>query len=322
MLQSSSSESGQLDTMIAYCRGKLAKALALFTPHSDDDLPIALSVMSGRHAGCITQIEATQFSIGGDLEHDILLTDPDIAGPTVMITARQTLLGRVLTVTSERDDIRLNNIALDDGVGYEKLPCNLSIGSVRVAIEADQSVATAASLRHEVMLIAALVLMGIFAATIPSWSPAARDTVLQTANAQVASEPEMPADESLFQMLAEKIAVADLADYVAAQPGPDNTVTLSGAVPEGLMTQWRGLLSELDGTSYASRLLVTVKQTAELGNLPAISIVQLSGDPMLVLSSGQSLRLGDEIVDEWTIDAITASGVTLSRAGEAVEVTY
>lgn len=322
MAAAASGELGQLDTIIAYCRRKLAKALAFATPQSDDNLPVILRVSNGRHAGCVTQIEEPRFSIGDDLDHDIMLTDSDISGPPILIIARHTCLGRVLTVNSRRDDVRLNKSRLVDGLGYERLPCILSIGSVQIGIEADKSVVKAAKPQHELMMILSLIAVGIFAWTVPSWLPVPHNTVLQTAATNVASESEIPMDAPLSQILEDRIASTNLSDYVSVQLGPDNTVTLSGSVPTGLMTPWRSLLSELDTTTYANRLLVKVKQASELGSLPAISIVQLSGDPMLVLSSGKLLGLGDEIVDEWTIDAITSSGLTLSRAGEAIEVTY
>ena len=65
-----------------------------------------------------------------------------------------------------------------------------------------------------------------------------------------------------------------------------------------------------------------VTQASDLADVPAIRLVRLGAEPQLLLADRRTVSVGDELVDGWRVAEIAADGLTVSRDGETVRMTY
>lgn len=314
----------QLDDTYALVRSRVNRTAYRLTRESGPPPPLEVEILSGVHARCTTELTLPDFTIGGGEDHDLMLIDDCIAGEPVRVAARRTLLGPVLIVSTARTDVAVDGQSLAGSDGIERLPCRLTVGEVTMVIrERPAATGGVRSGRAEWLVAAALAVAGLAALAAP-WAlqgGGASGQVLTLA--ETAASP-LPANgaPAVLAGIEGRISASGLADHLTTAERPDGTLVVSGRLPPSKMALWRELQRELDGQVEPGRLLMQVSQASDLADVPAIRLVRLGAEPQLLLADRRTVSVGDELVDGWRVAEIAADGLTVSRGGETVRMTY
>jgi hypothetical protein len=315
----------KLDDTYALVRSRVTRTAYRLTRGSGPPPSIEVEILSGVHANCRTEIALAEFTIGGDDAHDLMLIDDCLAGEPINVTTRRTLLGPVLIVNTARTDVEFAGQGLSKADVVERLPCQLSVGDVDMIIRARHTapVQTARLGRKEWLIAAGLAVAGLVAVALP-WPlhPGSTSGRALTLSANTAAPAMATSPPSFATDLEQRIESHGLSDYLVTAENPDGTLVVSGPLPPTKMALWDDLQREIDTQTEPGRVLFRVSQASELQNVPAIRIVRLGEAPELLLADRRTVAVGDELVDGWLVDEITADGVTVTRDGESVKMTY
>ncbi len=311
----------QFDAALGCGRSYVFGIVDKLSGQKNTDTEIEIVVSNGLHAGCRTHIEGPEFTIGSEETADIMLLDPEIGGPSVMLRIVKTMLGPTATLTTDRTDVRLNGMGIARGTPYAKLPCTVTIGSIRLDIRPADSDSLPLKRRGELMPIAGLATIGAVAMIASFWAPTPNAAVIAMPKTQTAHHLRTPPN-SLSDMVQDHISEAKMSQYMTADIGPDDTVVISGTIPKGKMPTWHSLRGVIDAHPESGRVITRVKEARVLENIPAIKMVRLNPVPSIFLANGASLTIGDELVRDWNIVSISETDIKLARDGEQVNISY
>ena len=311
----------QIDAAMGCGRTSLTRISNRLAGYGQPCAEVEITVSNGMHSGCSTVIDDSAFSVGQAETADIMLLDPDIDGPLVELRIVQTLLGPAATLTTERDDVRLNGVGGAGGAPYAKLPCTLSIGSVSLDIRARPVSKPPKVAGNDLLTIAGLATVGCMAMAISFWAPARQGTIVSMPPTQDVHAAPV-GTTSLSDMVARQIMEAEMGQYMTTDIGLDDTVVVSGTVPKNKMPEWHDLRGAIDAHPEAGRIITRIREASVLKNVPAIKMVRLRPVPSVFLANGTMLAIDDELIDDWRIVAISANDMTVARAGEQIDIQY
>jgi hypothetical protein len=315
----------KLDDTYALVRSRVTRTAYRLTRESGPPPSIEVEILSGVHANCRTELALAEFTIGGSDEHDLMLIDDCLAGEPINVTTRRTLLGPVLIVNTARTDVAFDGHTVSGPDVVERLPCRLSVRDVNMIIRARGTapVRTARLARTEWLIAAGLAVAGLIAVALP-WPPQrpAGPGLADTRPAESAAPSSAASLTALVMDMEKRIADKGLSDYLVTSKTPDGVLVVEGQMPPTKMPLWDDLQREIDAGIEPGLVLFQVSQASELQNVPAIRVVSLGAAPELLLADRRTVAVGEELVDGWLVDEITADGVTVTRDGESVKMTY
>lgn len=310
-----------LDAFVSYGRGRLnrlrhrASQIGYAAPP-----PVRVTILSGMHAGISIDLNASEFTIGPETDHDVMLLDRVLRDGPVKVEVAGTLMGPIVTVVSDRTDVFVGNEALADYMDSEKLPCVINIDGVALRLDPIPSEGISTLRRFGIAVatcsLIALVLMGL---QVESRAATPNRLALPSTKAPFVEGSDVSQQRERIEAA---IQSAGISDYLTVVERGGRTVFVSGSLPSNKMDQWNRIRQNADANLDDVVLLSDIKSMAKLSNLPAVSAVKLGEVLKLVLFDGRELGVGDMLSAQWIIEGITAEGFTISRQGEIARLTF
>lgn len=290
---------------------------------------VALSITTGAHNGYITELSATSLTVGSDEDCDLMLLDDLIAPHHATLKFDWSVLGTVVSVFSDQDDVFINgNPVTQDGRAIvAQLPATVMLHSVEVALASVRrsKAATPARPLGRVKRTAFVLLM-LLALVLPlEWLIRTIAPTQMTVNfsapasAQVSQETTL---EATLEALAVRLASADLDDFISLRYTSPRLLEADGILPSARLADWEDVHRWFDAEFSDVTLTSSVHAAPVLSDFPAIAMVRLS-DPMEVLFlNGNRASIGDLVVDGWRIANIKTDGLALNRNGDSLNINF
>ena len=285
---------------------------------------LAFSVEKGAHAGANAKSPSGRFSIGSGLENDIVLL-ADQLGPNH---------ARISLIDAWRKRVRIEAedraVQLGDGRRIEAghyadiaLPARLRLGTAECQIDTARD--TGGLKRFVVpaaLVLGAMIILPMLAGAIGLTGPKSSlpSPAIVVANSLAGSDG---ANVAVWQgRLAERLGAAGLSGQVSIERGPSGNLIAVGVIDEAVTEKWREIVRWYDAQGNGPLLVNNVTRSGTNTELPAFRAVWLDNRPQAVLQNGQTAGIGDTVTGGWRIEAIDATGVTLTRDGRAAKLAF
>lgn len=161
----------QLQTVKAYAVQVAARMNRRIGQATSGPRSLTLCVHGGVQAGQSLDLPTGHFSIGPDVDTDVLLLDLDPDSGSVAVAVVHTVVGSFVTVTTARPDVRVGGgpVSIDatTNTGYSgphRLPCHVQIAGVAVVLAPTGRAlgeTPAPAPRVSALMMAALLLAGV-----------------------------------------------------------------------------------------------------------------------------------------------------------------
>lgn len=270
---------------------------------------VAVHVTSGAHAGALAALRKGSASFGASLDNDIILIGDGLRERHFTLEIVNEWLGTVRIETLD-GPIRVNGRVVDIGRDLvARAPLSIEAGRAVIELAPKFEVAT---LRRPAIALAAVA-----AALLIGWPLVSALSNTSAALFRTSDEPAFlaarPTDPGAhLAALQDRIRQADLAGTVAVEAGPAGAVVASGEVDDAGLARWRTVLQWNDGVPGAPLLLNNVGKVSDLLG-SNIRSAWLDGEPELVLTNGQTVRIGGVLASGWRVGQIDGSGIVLTK---------
>lgn len=308
-----------------YAVARLRGAAAPVIGRSGKTCLVEVAVLSGLQAGASVEFEKSEFSIGADLDDDVVLLDDGAADATATVSVETTIFGALVSVGAVRGTLRINDVLVSADHPHPpvRLPCSLTIGGVALRLGLGRSGAVPRRGASWAAGAATASCIGfLLAAGLYLWPPKTISTLaFERPGSKLSSTRETPA-ALLHDIAAEQIASTRLADYLTVSASEGGWVAISGTIPAKLMPQWRRTRQLIDRESGGAPIVSAVKAAPMLDRLPPIAAVQLGEHPRIYFTTGRQAQVGEVIIDGWKISSIEPDALGLTRGKEALVIEF
>ncbi len=312
-----------------------------------------LFIESGLHAGTVQRLAPGIYTVGSELEADIVLSDKGIEAIHLIVELdRQGLRLEPLqgAVAVEGESVSLE----PGGERHLVLPVSFSIGDTTVKITAPKDTVQSRRRMRTMMVAAGVALLAIVGFQIvdplggdqskgPASmarqqaeplidEPAIGDAMADmTADAKGKGEAGLDGDDSAAALpdvtldqaaaaLRERLTTDDFPD-IKVKTAVDRIVVRGAAEPER-MGEWQDIRIWFDGAFGRDFLLVADIEPAEEETPPSLAIEAVwSGDDPYLIAGGQRFAVGAHVGDGWMIDRIAADEITFKRGDRSFSLT-
>lgn len=273
-------------------------------------------VTSGAQTGSVAIIESDEFTVGNEVDDDLLILDlPD--PEKVRLTTSRSFAGRVVTISSDRDDVLINQRRSLSGEVTERLPVEVSCGGTSIVISGNVETLehSGRSKRSNFLVLAASLLLGGGALLL--FSVAHREDariVRADSGATVGKDRRSGAEDAVRTLIAD----AGLTNSVKFMPSGEGTFLLTGLLNNGQHTQWRAIETEVDQYLAGYAVINTVEARPQLANIPDIAVVVTSPMQFLYLTTGVRIQIGEILVDDWVLTDVDDEKFAVTRDTETI----
>lgn len=321
--------------------------------NADSGSVFTLFIESGLHAGTVQRLTPGIYTIGSELEADIILSDQDIEAIHLIVELdrhglRLEPLQGAVAIVGE-------SVSLEPG-GERHLafPAAFTISGTSIKITAPKdTVQTRRRMRNAVVAagIAVLAVVGFQiltpSASDPSDGPAnalmqrpepvidqpagngdhtgmavdagAKEKARKDGDEIALAVPGVTLDQAAAA-LRERLATDDFAD-IEVKTAVDRILVRGEAEP-ARMDEWQGIRIWFDGTFGQDFLLVANIEPAEEELPPSLAIEAVwSGEEPYLIAGGQRFAVGAHVGDGWMIDRIRADEITFKRGDRSFSLT-
>lgn len=314
----------------------------------DSEKAFTLFIESGLHAGVVQRFAPGMYTIGSELESDVVLSDPGVASIHVILEMdhnglRLEPLKGSVTVDSEVEPLE---------PGAERhlaLPTTFQIGTTRISVKAPHdAVRNQKRMRVAVAATSAVIVtvfgLYTFGPMASSVGPSKRSVESELApdlatgvDETAAGRSGGPATPSLAEDADTTAAVDVTLDDVASelrgrlQEASLDSIDLvlagdrllaQGTAEPDKMTEWQSVQMWFD-TEYGRKfLLVSEVTAAEKQEPPKLAIEAVwVGDKPYLMAGGRRFHEGDAIGEGWKIERIVADEIKLRRGDQLFSLT-
>ena len=312
-------------------------------------------IETGTHAGAVQRLEPGLYTIGSELDSDIILSDPDVEPVHAILEFDE--LGLRLEPAKGKVSVHGETGHLEPGdERYLTLPAGFSIGDTAISIRAPKDAVRARNRQRYAlgaMAAAVVCVIGLYAIGPLSGAfssaqvgPTSNETNAGAVMEQAVSDPgpseaaapysahrglplqpgtEESADDSVTVDMAaaalrDRLTEASLGsiDVMVKQ---DHLVAKGTAAPE-LMADWQTVQMWFDGEFGRDVSLVTNVSAEEEIEPPKLAIEAIwAGDDPYLMAGGRRYFEGANIGDGWTIEQINPEEITLRRGDQSFSIT-
>lgn len=271
-----------------------------------------LTVTGGLHQGSSLVLDQPVYTIGADLEADLVLSDPGIAG----LHLRLRFEGGQVAVEALGGEVLLGaHVRIPKGSGHRaRLPLQLRIGAAGVSLAlpagAEPSPVTSRKLTPWIVA-AALLLVCAGALAFRADPPLA--TVAAVAEVPAVDKPSL---QQAKAWLEEQLQVARL-DAVKVSDSHDQ-LSAVGSFEQSQKPQWLAVQQAFDqryGQQIVLNPRVVVRADAARPRV-RFQAVWFGVNPYVINDSGKRLYPGAALADNWVLERIENSQVVLVRGEE------
>lgn len=281
---------------------------------------VLLTVSGGRHAGAAVRLATPRFTIGRDLDCDVVLTDTGVESRHLTIEIEP---GR-LFAKAKIEAIGAVDL-LDEAIpagrhGVALLPATLMIGDATVTLDSTGGGSRRATLTAWTAVAGAAAL-ALFLILPLAWFAMA-DLPSLTASVPSAARPLSEAKlNDARQRIEVRLAKADLSQ-VAVLVRPTG-LTVKGALGPEAYQRWRSLRADLRTSEPGFAVIsdqVTLKSEERA---PTHLVGAVSLEPAYVVTAdGRKVKTGEPLGEGWVVRAITSGEVVLERGGASAALRY
>jgi hypothetical protein len=310
-------------------------------------------IETGLHAGTVQRLAPGMYTLGSELDADIVLSDNDVKPIHLILefdqgSVRLEPLQGSITLQGE-------TTVLEPGSErYASAPLAFSVGGTTINVTAPADAVktrrrTRALVGVAAVMIAAVLgfqVMGAFnapdleppvgmadAETLPredsavQQSPEPRTINALDEQRQLASAsndaaltlPEVTLDQVVAE-LRDRLITEDLTDIEVRTAG--DRITVRGEAEPDRMADWQQVRIWFDGTFGRDFLLDASVEPAELAEPPKLAIEAVwSGDKPYLVAGGQRFFVGSSIGDGWMIEQIAAGEIVFKRGDKSFSLT-
>ncbi|MGI9435281.1 MAG: SctD/MshK family protein [Geminicoccaceae bacterium] len=314
-------------------------------------------IESGLHAGVVQRFAPGMYTIGSELESDVVLSDPDVASLHVVME----LDYRGLRLEPLKGPVSVDGETAPLDPGAERnlpLPATFRIGKARISIKAPHdAVRSKTRLRLAALATSTAVLgmVGLFtfgpmAGSVDSVEkPVHREDVAQSptapdpTTAMAADQTSDPstideadravADAALHDVAFDEVTLDDVAgdlrkrlasaalDDIDLVLAGDRLVARGTADPD-MMGEWQSVQMWFDTEHAGQFLLVSEVAPAEKQEPPQLAIEAVwLGDTPYLLAGGHRFHQGAAIGEGWVVEHIGADEIKLKRGDQLFSLT-
>ncbi|GGH31999.1 hypothetical protein GCM10007036_43570 [Alsobacter metallidurans] len=270
---------------------------------------VSLQVTAGSHAGALAALRTGVAIIGSGLDNDIVLIGDGLQERHFAIEVTNEWLGSVRVEPLDAA-IRVNGRLIDIGRDLvAKTPLTIEAGRASIELKP--------KFELETFRRPALALVGLAALLLVGW-PLVNGLASTSAAMFRPAEPQpflaaLPTDPAAhIAALQDRIRKADLGGTVTAEAGPAGAVVATGEVDEAGLARWRSVLQWNDSVPGAPLLLNNVGKVSDVLGAN-IRSAWLDGEPELILTNGQTVRIGGTLASGWRVSQIDGSGIVLTK---------
>lgn len=317
----------------------------------DSGSAFTLFIESGLHAGTVQRLAPGIYTLGSELEADIILSDNDIKAVHLLVELDR----RGMRLEPLQGSIAINGESVSLEPGDERhltSPASFAIGGTTIKITAPKDAVQARRRMRAAVVaagIAVLAVLGfqVFGSSQSADGPAlalmqkpaseadgsindapshrnADTTPEEMAETQGPDESTRTApDVSLDQAAAalrERLAADDLTDIEVRTA--DDRIMVRGEAEPARMGDWQSIRIWFDGAFGQDLLLVANVEPAEKATPPKLAIEAVwAGDDPYLVAGGRRFFVGAHIGDGWTIGRIGSDEITFKRGGKSFSLT-
>lgn len=312
-----------------------------------------LFIQSGLHAGTVQRLAPGIYTVGSELEADIILSDEDIEAVHLIVELDR----HGLRLEPLQGAIAIEGESVDLEPGGERhlaLPASFSIGRAIIKITAPRDAVQSKRRMRTAVVAAGLALLAVLGFQIAD--PLGGDPGMGPANALM--QPQMPLidqpvrDDRAAGMTvdtnAEEEASPNSEDIAAAKPDVTldqaaaalrerlaaddfsgikvktavDRIMVRGEAEPARMGEWQDVRIWFDGAFGRDFLLVAEVEPAEQETPPNLAIEAVwSGEDPYLIAGGQRFAVGAHVGDGWMIDRIAADEITFKRGDRSFSLT-
>lgn len=308
-----------------------------------------LLIETGLHAGTVQRLAPGIYTLGSELEADIVLSDEGVKPIHAIIEfgpqgLRLEPLQGSLVIQGEKDELQ------PGAERHLSFPATVTIGEASLRVTAPTDAVKARGRMRALVMATGLAVLAIvgfqiidpFAEKPADGQPllavapdgdtttdttststavdASRDQPSDIASIDAAAtEPVVSLDEAATA-LRERLAAEDFAD-IDVRTGVDRIMADGAAQPER-MGQWQDIRFWFDTTYGQDILLVATVEPAEPATPPDLAIEAVwSGEKPYLIAGGRRFFVGNEVGDGWSIEHIGAEEITFRRGDKSFSLT-
>ena len=308
-------------------------------------------IETGLHAGTVQRLTPGLYTVGSELDADIILSDPDVKPIHLVLELDQSgirlePLQGGLTIHGEQAVLE------PGGERFVSAPLTFAIGDTTINVSAPADVVKSRRRTRVLVGVAAMLIavvmgfqvIGAFNApdlgvppTMADVDAEARRSLGPDSNNASASRtinaleeqrrlasasddialtlPDVTLDQAAVE-LQDRLAAADLAEINVRTAG-DRIVVRGEAEPER-MTDWQQVRIWFDGTFSRDILLDAIVEPAVAAEPPKLAIEAIwSGDKPYLIAGGKRFFVGHQIGDGWMIEHIAANEIVFKRGDKS-----
>lgn len=316
---------------------------------ADSGSAFTLFIESGLHAGTVQRLAQGIYTLGSELEADIILSDKDIEAVHLIVE----LDHRGLRLEPLQGTIAIHGESVDLEPGGERhltFPASFTIGDTIIKITAPKDAVQAKQRRRIVVAAAGLAVLAmagfqLFGPLTGKASDGPASAPMQTAMPAtdrspddvsrldkvnglqeqtgaitgggdvITAAPDVTIDQAAAA-LRERLAAGGFTD-IEVKTAVDRIMVRGQAEPER-MGDWQDMRIWFDGAYGQAFLLVADVEPAEQQQPPNLAIEAVwSGDDPYLIAGGRRFFVGAHVGDGWTIDRIGPEEITFKRGDKA-----
>lgn len=289
---------------------------------------------AGPQAGAARTLRVAELTVGADESNDVILIDPKVGAAQARVTFERSMFGTLATVTAEGADIQVGDQQVMAGETLEavKLPVALAMGSNTLTLSAENQRAPRPQRRFDewfsrfdpiltaaVLALLVLMLWSLFSAYVLNGE--ARHAVSVNApvlaNASVANT-----DRDWITELRREVDTNGLADTLRVNDEGLGIIRVSGPVSTGKDPALRNLQSWYDSQPAAPTVIWDILRDTALDGMPQVAMIRFVSPPHVLLEDGETVQLGESMVDGWVLTQLSPEGMVLSRGAEQNILTF
>lgn len=291
-----------------------------------------LVVTDGYHAGASLDIENRAYTLGSDVNSDIVLADPGI-GKTHLVLRRN---GRQLDIEAVGGDVLLNDEELiPEGHGRShRLPVRIKVGGAELAIEMPSPPAPLAIPQFpgpaRPFIIAAVVVAGLLsllslAFALDGIAPSASQTQTRIAalsETDMAPTEAAPASTQAAVELRARIAQSGLSGLEVEEA--DGRLIVKGSMPGERSAEWTDIQAWYDRSFGTETVLSSSVQSTAAEAMPRLRLraIWFGDNPYVISADGARYYEGASTNDGWTVAEIGEERLLLTKGSASIALSY
>lgn len=319
--------------------GMVGKARRVVTDAAKDT-DIQVDITSGFQAGLSRKLRVSELSFGADGANDVVLLDDAATPKNVKINFFRSAFGTLADVHAADGALTVADAKLAAGetLTDQTLPLTVNVGETRIVLRrADEKVAAKTSkvkaatyssagrfFRHDPVLVTSFAgfFVALFAAFVMSGPSNFSDNHYVTLNNPTAQPTAVieKVETDWTVQVQERLVEFELADHIRIDELPSGLLRLTGRISDEDVTSVRAMQTWIDTQADMPTTLWKLKRSPKLDMVPTVSMVRLSEPAGVYLENGAEVRLGQNVIDGWTLTDVTQNEITLERDGESIRV--